>query len=220
MGSNTQSTIDNKCSAPQASSKELDRDARFLEMLPRIRRQAAYYLRHLSTEERAEAVHEVVANAFVSWVRLNDRGKPDVAYAGPLARYGTCQYLSGRRVGNRMNGHDITSDYCQRRKKLVVEQLDHFDAPADEWQEIVVEDKHSGPADVASTRIDFRVWLAQLTRRKRQIAKDLAQGYSTSEVACKHGLSASRVSQLRRELYDAWCVFTGEAAPATSSALV
>ena len=49
MGSNLPSTIDNKCSA-QASSTDLDRDAKFLAMLPRIRRQAAYYLRHVSKE--------------------------------------------------------------------------------------------------------------------------------------------------------------------------
>ena len=101
----------------QASSTEFDRDAKFLAMLPRIRRQAAYYLRRLSKKERADAIQEVVASAFVSYVRLIERGKADLAYAGPLARYGACQYLAGRRVGNRMNGHDVTSDYCQQKKE-------------------------------------------------------------------------------------------------------
>jgi DNA-binding NarL/FixJ family response regulator len=218
MGSHLYSTIDNKC-LEQASSTELDRDAKFLAMLPRIRRQAGYYLRYVSKKERADAIQEVVASAFVSYARLIERGKSDLAYAGPLARYGARQYLSGRRVGSRMNGHDITSDYCRRRKRFMVEQLDRFDDPTGEWEQLVVEDKHSTPADVASTRIDFRAWLAQLKRQTRQIAKDLAQGYSTSEVACKHGISAGRVSQLRRELYQAWRVFTGEVAPVTSSAL-
>jgi DNA-binding NarL/FixJ family response regulator len=219
MESSLHSAISNNCSEPQASSTDPDRDAKFLAMLPRIRRQAAFCLRHLPRKDRAEAIQDVVASSFVSYVRLIERGKADIAYAGPLARYGACQYLSGRRVGNRMNGHDVTSDYCRQKKKVSLERLDRFDDPTDEWQEIVVEDRHSGPAEVATTRVDFRAWLSQLTRRTRQIAKDLAQGYSTSEVACKHGLSASRISQLRRELYDAWCDFTGEAAPATSSAL-
>ena len=94
MESNLHSTIDNKCSESQASSTELDRDAKFLAMLPRIRRQAAYYLRHVSKKDRADAIQEVVASAFVSYVRLIERGKADLAYAGPLARYGACQYLS------------------------------------------------------------------------------------------------------------------------------
>jgi hypothetical protein len=218
MGSYRPSTINNKCSE-QASSTELDRDAKFLLMLPKIRRQAGYYLRHVSKKDRADAVQEVVASAFVSWVRLNDRGKADLAFAGPLARYGACQYLAGRRVGSQMNGHDVTSHYCQRRKKIMVEQLDRFDDPTDQWQEIVVEDRHSGPADVATTRIDFGAWLESLPVRTRHVAETLATGEATSHVARMFGCSASRISQIRRELYDAWLVFTGEEVPATSSAL-
>ena len=218
MESNPQRTIDHEYS-PQASSTELDRDAKFLAMLPRIRRQAGYYLRHVSKKERADAIQEVVANTFVSWVRLNDRGKADLAYAGPLARYGAKQYLSGRRVGSRMNGHDVTSAYCQRSKRILVEQLDHFDDPNNEWQEIVVEDRHSGPAEVAGTRIDFGDWLESLPERTRHVAETLATGEATSQVARMFGCSASRISQLRRELYHAWLAFTGEMVPATSSAL-
>jgi hypothetical protein len=188
-------------------------------MLPRIRRQAAFYLRHVSKKERADAIQEVVASAFVSWVRLNDRGKADLAYAGPLARYAACQYLAGRRVGNPMNGHDVTSAYCQQKKGVSVERLDLFDDPNDEWQELVVEDKHSGPADVAATRLDFGAWLESLPERTRHVAESLATGEATSHVARTFGCSASRISQLRRELYHAWLAFTGEVVPATSSAV-
>ena len=219
MESSLHSAIDNKCSALQASSAEADPDAKFLEMLPRIRRQAAYHLRRLSSDDRAEAVQEVVVSAFVSYVRLIERGKADVAFAGPLARYAACHYLRGRRVGCRMNGQEVLSEYGQRKTGVSLERLDCFDKRSGDWHELVVEDRHSTPAEVATTRVDFSSWLGQLTRRTRQIAQDLAQGDSTSEVARKHGLSAGRVSQLRRELYDAWRVFTGEAAPATSAAL-
>jgi hypothetical protein len=219
MGSHLPSTINNECSASQASFTDQDRDAKFLAMLPRIRRRAAYYLRHLSTEERAEGVQEVVAGAFVSYVRLIERGKSDLAYAGPLARYGACQYLGGRRVGNRMNSHDVTSDYCQRQRKIMVEQLDHFDEATSEWEQLVVEDKHSTPADVATTRLDFRAWLESLPERTRHVAETLATGEATGRVARIFSCSASRVSQLRRELYDAWRLFTGEAPTATSSVL-
>jgi hypothetical protein len=159
MGSHIPSTIDDKCSESQKSSVELDRDAKFLAMLPRIRRQAAYYLRRLSKKDRADAIQEVVASAFVSYVRLVEHGKSDLTYAGPLARFGACQYLAGRRVGNRMNGHDVSSAYCQRQSGIMVEQLDRYDDPTSEWEQLVVEDRHSTPAEVASTRIDFRAWL-------------------------------------------------------------
>jgi hypothetical protein len=220
MVCNLHSTISNNCSEFPVSSTELDRDAEFLAMLPRIRKQAAFYLRHLPRKERAEAIQEVVASAYVSYARLIERGKADLAFAGPLARYGARQYLGGRRVGTRMNCHDITSAYCQRRKGIMVEQLDRFDDPTSEWEQLVVEDKHSTPAEVASTRIDFRAWLESLPVRTRQVAESLATGEATSHVARMFGCSASRISQLRRELYDAWLAFTGEVVPAPSSALV
>jgi hypothetical protein len=210
MGSHLPGRTDNKGSHP-AASLDPDRDAQFLAMLPRIRRQAGYYLRHLSTEERAEGIQEVVANAFVSWVRLTERGKSGRAYAGPLARYGAYQYLSGRRVGSRMNVGDIASNYCQRSKGIFVGQLDCYDEPAGQWQEILVEDRHSGPAEVATTRIDFAVWFESLPERKRQVAEALATGEATGHIAQMFGCSASRVSQLRRELHHAWRVFQGEA---------
>jgi hypothetical protein len=212
MGSHLSSTIDNACSRP-SSSVEPDRDAKFLEMLPRIRRQAAYYLRRLSKKDRADAIQEVVASAFVSYVRLTERGKSDLAYAGPLARYGACQYFSGRRVGNRMNGHDVTAEYCRQKNGRSVERLDHFDEHCSDWEQLVVEDRHSTPADIASTRIDFGDWLESLPVRTRRVAETLATGEATSHVARKFGCSPSRVSQLRRELYLAWQVFHGELAP-------
>jgi hypothetical protein len=212
------STIDNACSR-QTSSTEPDRNAKFLAMLPRIRRQAAFCLRHLPRKDRAEAIQDVVASSFVSYVRLIERGKADVAYAGPLARYGACQYLAGRRVGSHLNGHDVTSDYCQRSKGIMVEQLDHFDKRSGDWHELVVEDRHSTPAEVATTRVDFAAWLESLPVRTRHVAETLATGEATSHVARIFGISASRVSQLRLELYHAWLAFTGEVMPATSSVL-
>jgi hypothetical protein len=196
------------CHAPQP--KRPDRDAKFLELLPRIRRQAVHHLRHLSGEVRAEAIDEVVASAFVSYVRLTERGKTELAYAGPLARYGAYQYLSGRRVGSRLNRRDVLSEYGKRKTRTTVERLDSFDARQGDWQDIMVEDRRSGPAEVAATRVDFAAWLATLCRRTRQIATDLALGGTSSDVARKYGVTAGRISQLRRELKASWGEFQHE----------
>ena len=45
----------------------------------------------------------------------------------------------------------------------------------------------------------------------RQIAKDLAFGFSTSEVAKKHGVTPGRISQMRRTLEESWGGFQGDA---------
>ena len=214
MESNLQSTIDSKCSASRHHPRSLDRDAKFLAMLPRIRRQAAYYLRHLSKKERAEAVQEVVASAFVSYVRLIERGKADLAYAGPLARYGACQYLAGRRVGNRMNGHDVTLGLTAARRKECRSSNSITSTTrltnGSNWSWKI---RHSGPADVAATRVDFRAWLESLPVRTRHVAETLATGEATSHVARMFGCSASRISQLRRELYHGLACFHGRSGP-------
>jgi hypothetical protein len=115
-----------------------------------------------------------------------------------------------------MNGHDLTSDLCRQKKGLSLERLDCFDERSGDWHELVVEDKHSTPADVATTRIDFGVWLESLPVRTRQVAETLATGEATRHVARMFGCSASRISQLRRELFHAWQGFQGEGDLATS----
>ena len=147
--------------------------------------------------------------AFVSYVRLIERGKAELAFAGPLARYAACQYLRGRRVGSRMNGDDVTSHYCRQKKGLSLEQLDHIDDSTGEWEQLVVEDRRSTPANIAATRLDFRAWLESLPERTRHVAETLATGEATSHVARMFGCSASRISQLRRELYRWLACFHG-----------
>ena len=170
---------------------------RFLQLLPRIRSQAQSRFRHLPPEAREEATAEVIASSLVSYARLVALGQEDRAFATTLVRYAIAQFRAGRRVGSPMNVRDLTSDLCRQKNGVSVEQLDHFDNPTDEWQQIVVEDQHSGPAEVATTRIDFGTWLESLPERTRHVAETLATGEATSHVARMFGCSASRVSQLR-----------------------
>jgi hypothetical protein len=191
--------------------------ARFIQLLPRIRRQVERRFRHLSPEARDDATAEVIARTFESYARLVARGKEDRAFATALVRYAVAQFRMGRRVGSRMNGHDVTSVYCQHSRQITVEQLDQLEQPTDDWREIAVEDKHSGPAEVAATRVDFAAWLESLPERTKRVAETLAIGEATSHVARMFGCSASRISQLRRELFNAWQGFQGDATLATSA---
>jgi hypothetical protein len=183
---------------------------RFLELLPRIRAQSQRRFRYLPYEAREDAIAEVIASSLVSYARLVSLGQEDRAFATVLVRFAAAQFHAGRRVGSRLNGHDVTSGYCQQKKGVLVERLDRFDEQLGDWKELIVQDRHSTPAEVAATRVDFATWLAQLARRTRQIARDLARGYSTSEVACKYGITAGRISQLRRELEASWAEFQHE----------
>jgi hypothetical protein len=188
--------------------------ADFLNMLPAIERRAQIALRHLGAEAREEAMQEVVANTLVAYLRLVELGKADIAYPTVLARYAAAQVLGGRKVGGRMNVRDVMSSYAQQKKGFKVARLESCDGDTGQWQEILVEDRHATPADVAASRIDFAAWLRSLSSRYRKIATTLAAGETTSKVAQMFRLSRGRVSQLRRELCESWQEFHGAGAVA------
>jgi len=184
----------------------------FLEMLPAIQNQAKVAFRDLPVQRQEDLIAEVTANAFVAYTRLVERGLTDIVYPTPLALYAIKQVRSGRRVGVKLNVRDVASRYCQAMKGVTVERLDRFDKETDGWQEIIVEDKKSGPAEIAATRLDFTAWLRTLPQRLRQIAKTLAVGETTGNVARKFRVSPGRVSQVRHELKKSWQAFRDEPA--------
>lgn len=184
--------------------------AKFQAMLPVIVTHARISFRHFRPEAREEAIQEVVCNACAATARLAELGKLDLAYPTVLARYGVAQFRDGRKVGCRLNIRDVLSPYCQQRKNLTVERLDKFDDDDGAWQEIIVEDQTATPADIARVRIDFDEWLQILPRQQRKVANTLALGETTSATAKKFGLSAGRISQLRRDLMESWQAFVGD----------
>ena len=116
-----------------------------------------------------------------------------------------------RIVGGHLAIRDVLSPYCQKQKGVVVERLDRFDEEEEAWREILIEDRHAGPAEIAATRLDFAAWLRSLPGRLRKVAKVLATGETTTAAAQKFCVSAGRISQLRQELYQSWRRFVGEA---------
>ena len=82
---------------------------RFLEMLPKICRRAQFAFRRMPSEQRAELVQETVANAYVAFVRLVDRGRADAAFATPLANYAIRRVLAVRLVGSGLSAGDVLS---------------------------------------------------------------------------------------------------------------
>ena len=144
--------------------------ARFLQTLPTIRRIVRYRFRRLPADPREEAVQEVIANCFVAYARLVARGRECVAFPTPLARFAIAQYRAGRRIGNRLNKHDLTSPCRNRKSRDSVSSLFQR-AEGGHWQELVVQDKRSTPADVAAIRLDFQQWLCRLSQPKRQAGR-------------------------------------------------
>ena len=104
-----------------------------------------------------------------------------------------------------MNGKEPLSRYGQISNDIEIE------CQAGKWIDTLVSDKRAAVADQVAAKLDVGAWFATLTKRMKAIAKDLAFGCSTSEVAEKHGVTAGRISQLRRSLEQSWAAFQQEA---------
>jgi len=196
----------------------LELQSKFLELFPSLRRQARVAFRNEPPERRQDLVAEVLANCWVAYVRLMERGLDDRIFPTPLAQYAIRQVRAGRKTGSRLNVRDVSSEYAQRSRGFHVERLDRYDRDDQEWKELIVEDRKAGPAATAACRIDFHDWLASLPRKLRRIAETLASGESTKTAARRSRLSPGRISQLRRELEKSWESFHGEETAALHTA--
>ena len=142
---------------------------------------------------REEAIQETVCNACQAYARLVELGKTDVAFPTALAKFGVRQTREGRKVGGKLNCRDVSSNYCQQKKDLLVERLDRYDSEEQAWEEVLIEDKRSGPAATAAIRIDFGAWLQLLPRRLRKVATFLANGETTTAAAKRFRVSPGRI---------------------------
>jgi hypothetical protein len=204
-------------------SKRNDRDecngtwqVKFVAMLPEIQQRLRRAFRLLNPASREDAVDEGVIHCLLSYARLHARGGAESATPSTLAWYAALQVKKGRPAGTRMNNKEILSRYGQLESGIHVESLHTGSGTHEQWIDALAEDKRASVADQVAAKMDVGAWFATLTRRMRQIAKDLALGFSTSEVARKHGVTPGRISQLRRELHDGWLTFQGELSPVTA----
>ena len=198
--------------------------ADFLDhLLPKVKNQVRVRFRDLPRVEREEAEAETVAIAVILFVRLVERGKNPSAFAVRIAKIAVLRVKEGRVVGTGERSRDVMSRLARQRRGFHVASLDRDETQTEAgWQEIIVEDRRSTPADVAACNIDFGAWLESMTSRRRQIAESLAAGYRTEEVAEQFHLSPGRISQLRREFEESWREFqqevNGEQAAACATA--
>jgi hypothetical protein len=178
--------------------------SRFVAMLPEIEQKLRLAFCRLDSEAREDAIEEAVVHSLLAYVRLVDQGRAEVATPSSLAWYAAKHVKRGRPAGGRMNGKEPLSRYGQVGNGIQVE-------PHGNWINTLVLDKRASVPDQVAAKLDVGAWLATLTKRMKEIAKDLAFGCSTSEVARKHGVTAGRISQLRRSLEESWAAFQGEA---------
>jgi hypothetical protein len=65
------------------------------------------------------------------------------------------------------------------------------------------------PPEQVAFRLDFPAWRKTRTERDRRVIDELMRGERTKDVSRKHGLTAGRISQLRRDFHHDWNRFCG-----------
>jgi hypothetical protein len=212
---------------PTRPSDPSDLHAHFLTILPRIETHARVRFRHLRCPgRRDDAVAEVIAVTWKWYLRLQGQGKDVNEFVSALAGYAVRRVRSGRRVCGQERAKDVLSPRARERNGLKVEGLSsstcrsravlggdpHGQDHADAFEERLRDNTQSPVAEQVAFRLDYPAWLAQLGRRRREIAEDMALEGATLELAARHKLSPGRISQLRRELHADWRKFCGEPA--------
>jgi hypothetical protein len=199
------------------ASRQVTWQEQFVAKLPEVERLLKVAFRNIPPEGRDDACEEGLFHCIWSFFQLYEQGRAEAATASSLVWYAMLQVRRGRVAGCRMNGREVMSRYAQIGHGFKVVPLQNHDPDDDTWVNDVVESRNASVLDRIAIRMDFRSWLESLGRRTRRIALDLARGFSTSEVASKYRVSASRISQIRRELENAWRQFQSE--PALAAAL-
>jgi hypothetical protein len=187
------------------------REMEFESLLPVVRRCAAYAFRRIRRCLREDLIAEAVANAYAAFARLIKRGLAHLVYPTALARFAIRKVWDGRRIGARRSASDVMSEYAQVKRKFAIEQLDHASL-RQPWEELLT-DRRATPADLAACKLDFCAWLMRLSQANRKVALRLAMGDTTKEAANRFSISASRISQIRRELQNDWYGYHGEPVP-------
>jgi hypothetical protein len=184
----------------------------FQTILPRIEAHACIVFRHVKCPHRqADCVQETVGLAWQWFVRLAHRGKDARDFPSALATFAARAVRCGRRVCGQERAKDALSPMAQQRHSFTVTSLPlHSTLSANPFSEALADNTRSAVPDQVAFRCDFPAWLLTLSDRKRRIAKDMALGHRTKELATRHGVTEGRVSQLRRELHRDWLAFHGE----------
>jgi hypothetical protein len=190
--------------------------AGFLQVLPAVQTHAQIQFRGLPLVHREEAIQEAIAFACVSYQQLAAQGKLYVAHPGTLATFAVNRARSGRHVGGRQEtARDPLSQRCQHQHGVKVQSLNvvRGELHASDWRRLVIANNKASIPDTTAFRIDFAEWLRKLHRRDRRIIRALISGEHGFAVARRFGLSAGRISQLRRRYERDWQLFQGEPLP-------
>jgi hypothetical protein len=194
------------------SSDVIQTRAAFLGLVPTIERRVRFALRHRDAVDREEGVAECVATAFAAQARLAARGRDAVReFPEALVGYAVLSAKAGRLLG-KTSSTDVLAALARRRRGFRVESLSCLAARETKgrsdrlgrFDDRLQDNTRTAVPEQVAFRIDFPAFLRRLSPRDRALVEFLALGHSGRAAAGRFGLTAGRVSQLRRIWLDRW----------------
>lgn len=149
-----------------------------------------------SHPERSDRVNDAVSEAWEAW-NAYPHAPPSM-----LATFAVRRVKIGRQFGTTQRSVDSPVRHLTRNKRRVngfrvsgVDMKDYGDRRAD-------------PADLAALRIDFTEFRKQLTAKKLAMLDAFLEGATNNDIVAQFGVTHGRASQVRRELWELWHLFT------------
>jgi hypothetical protein len=200
---------------PSTPSPDDRLHAAFLTILPRIELHANIYFQHVKCpQKKADLIAETVDFCWKWFRELANRGKDATRFPATLAIMATRHVKNGRRLCGQEPCDDVMSVRAQYRHGFLVQGLPQYETGEgdNEALDALRDNTRTPPPDQVAFRLDFPAWRLTRTERDRRVIDDLMKGERTKDVCHKYGLTAGRVSQLRREFHEDWTRFCGDAA--------
>lgn len=97
----------------------------------------------------------------------------------------------------------MLGDRTRGRGRVDVASLDSLKLHPD-WCESFLTDGRVNVASEVCFMLDCEAWIKTLTAQRRKMLERMIAGDTTSELAQHFGVTAGRISQIRKELYDSW----------------
>jgi hypothetical protein len=156
-----------------ASSSTDHLHAAFLTILPRIQLHGRVYFRHKKPEKRDEAIAEMVALAWKSFVNLARRGKDATQFPMALARFAAQAVHNGRRLCGQEKIRDVLSPRAQQQHNFTVVSLPEGSSFAGNvFDEALIDNTQTPVPEQVSFRIDFPAWRLTRSERDRRVIDD------------------------------------------------
>ena len=198
--------------------------SKFLKVLPAIEAHGRIYFRHLKAgDAKEEAIQEMRALGWRWFIALETHGKDISAIKGGFVALLAKAVNSGRSLTGKAKNKDVMDRHNQKRHGYNVENLPASMAQPienlygtvagqrimDSWEERLQDNSLTPVPEQAAFRIDFARWVKQFKGRDRRILRRMLEEAKGCELSREFGISAGRVTQLRREYKLRWERFHG-----------